>query len=126
MKRLTKDLDKIFLLPIHSFYKFEAYTEIKNKACYQIFTDMHIRSDGTVSLCCIDVESVFGLGNLKLDNLFSIYNSKQFKIDRHKHFTNKRSEMSICKTCDQPEASNKLCVDNLDSISPILEGDFFH
>ena len=22
---------------------------------------MHIRSDGTVSLCCIDVESVFGL-----------------------------------------------------------------
>jgi tetratricopeptide (TPR) repeat protein len=42
--------DTISALPIHSFGKFYMYNNDNTKACYQLFTDMHIRADGTVSL----------------------------------------------------------------------------
>ena len=123
--KLKKGLDNIMLLPIHSFYKFDLYSQIENKACYQIFTDMHIRADGKLSLCCIDVESEFSVGNINKENIFDLYNNDKIKTDRHKHLTMKRTEMSICKRCDQPESADKLYVDNLQNKSPRLVDNYF-
>lgn len=105
--------DTISALPIHSFGKFEMYNNDNTKACYQLFTDMHIRADGTVSLCCIDVDAEYKLGNISENSIVDIYNGNQIRFDRHRHMIGDRHDMKICANCDQPECGVKVVSDDL-------------
>jgi len=105
--------DTISALPIHSFGKFEMYNNDNTKACYQLFTDMHIRADGTVSLCCIDVDAEYNVGNISKNSIIDIYNCKQIRFDRHRHMTGDRHDIKICANCDQPECGEKTLSDDL-------------
>ena len=123
---LTIGVDHIFLAPIHSFNKFEMYSEINDQLpCYQIFNDMHIRADGEVSMCCIDVESEYGYGNIKEKSIEEIYNCKLIKEDRHKHLIGERKKIKICNNCDQPESIANFCMDKLDENIPVLKNRYF-
>jgi len=124
--QLTPGLDHIYLAPIHSFNKFSLYTKIDDQLpCYQIFNDMHIRADGKVSMCCIDVESEYGYGNINNKTIKEIYNSKLIKEDRHKHLTGQRKKIKICNNCDQPESIANFLADNLDENIPVLQDRYY-
>lgn len=101
---LKEGIDCISLIPVHSFGKFSLYSTDNHGPCYQMFTDMHIRADGVVSLCCIDVESEYRIGDIRHHSLTDIYNCDQIKEDRHRHLLGRRHEMKLCAECDQPEA----------------------
>ena len=75
--------DQISLMPIHSFGVFDKYNNENNDLCYQIFNNIHIRADGRVSLCCIDVDSKFDIGNINNSSIMSIFNNKKMREFRH-------------------------------------------
>ncbi len=78
------------------FNKFRLYTEIDpGLPCYQIFTDLHIQADGEVSMCCIDVETANGYGNIKDKSLKEIYNCQLIIEDKHKHLIGQRKKLQF-------------------------------
>lgn len=107
-KHLKQGQDAIFLGPIHSFGKFAVYSNDTLLApCDQMFSSMHIRADGNASLCCIDVDAEYKIGDTKTETLLDIFNGAQVRADRHKHLMGRRHEMKLCGECDQPEAGRK-------------------
>lgn len=124
---LNSDGDTISALPIHSFGKFGLYNSDNNGACYQVFTDMHIRADGRVSMCCIDVDAEYKVGDISQDSIIEIYNSSQIRFDRHRHMIGYRHDIEICANCDQPECSAKAVSDDLGSkrLRLDLQGKYF-
>ena len=86
---------------------------------------MHISANGRVSMCCIDVETENGYGNIENESIMDIYNCELIKEDRHKHLIGQRKKIKICNNCDQPESVSKNCIDNLDINVPILENRHF-
>src|SRR5262245_20878624 len=123
--RLKGPDDKIILEPIHSYGHFDLYNDDDVGPCFQPFNTMQIRADGLVSLCTIDVETEYQVGDAKTQSLADIFNGDQFRLARYKHLTGNRDSIDICKRCDAPESVTKTLLDSLTSEPPRLNGRYF-
>lgn len=124
-KPRLREGDTIALVPIHSFGKFSLYNTDNMDPCAQIFSSLHIRADGVVSLCCIDVDGEYKIGDVTKQSIIEIFNGERIRQDRHTHLMGQRRSMKLCADCDQPESGKKGVADNLRDASPTLEGKFF-
>ncbi len=70
------------------------------EVCSMIFYAMQITTSGSVSPCCVDYNESVTFGNVRTDNLYDIWNSKQFNKFRKIHLTKKRNSIELCKNCD--------------------------
>lgn len=68
-------------------------------SCSYPFTQMNIRPDGKVSLCCNDALGKFTLGDLKEQSLLEIWNGEKF-WDIRKRMLKGRHCISMCQQCD--------------------------
>jgi hypothetical protein len=126
-QHLKPGTDMIALQAIHSFGVFPDEMQIRdnNDACGQLFCTMHLRAGGEVSMCCIDVESEWAMGDATKTSLVDIFNSDRIRLDRHRHLMGLRNEMSLCAGCDQPECGKIGFGDNLLGDAPRMHGAFF-
>jgi radical SAM protein with 4Fe4S-binding SPASM domain len=72
---------------------------IKN-ACILPYTQLNIRPDGKVSLCCNDVYGQFTLGDLRKNNIKMVWNGNAYNKIRQKMKSGRNNIMLLCNKCD--------------------------
>ncbi|WP_242832962.1 radical SAM/SPASM domain-containing protein [Butyrivibrio sp. LC3010] len=70
-----------------------------NASCILPFTQMVVRPDGKVSLCCNDALGKMTMGDLNTDSLENIWNGEKFEQIRKK-ILDGRKNIERCKYCD--------------------------
>ena len=71
-------------------------TEIPDTPCSRWF-ELSVTSTGKVSLCCMDSEAKFSIGDAANDSLLDIYNAPHWRERREKLLS--RREVHPCSTC---------------------------
>ena len=66
--------------------------------CWSVFTEGHVRSDGTFSLCCFDADGRFTVGDLKQNSFMEIWHSEAFSRVRQAHLK-KNVAGTVCEDC---------------------------
>ena len=66
--------------------------------CWSAFTEGHVRSDGTFSLCCFDADGRFTVGDLKTSSFMEIWHSEAFAKVREAHLK-KEVSGTVCEDC---------------------------
>jgi radical SAM protein with 4Fe4S-binding SPASM domain len=76
------------------------------KPCYWLWSNPHIKNDGTVVPCCQDVNSTLALGNIKDQSLDAIWSGEKMQEIRALHLAGKAGEIPLCRNCNmvQPAA----------------------
>lgn len=73
--------------------------KIYKSRCILPYMETFIFSDGSVGLCCCDVEKTFNFGNVMDNTIFEIFNCDELKSIREK-MKNGRSGVPYCGYCD--------------------------
>lgn len=66
--------------------------------CWTAFTEGHVRSDGTVSLCCFDADGRFTVGDLKEQSFMDVWHSPEFQTVRAAHLRG-TVKGTVCEDC---------------------------
>jgi len=66
--------------------------------CWSAFTEGHVRSDGSVSLCCFDADGRFVVGDLTEDSWMDVWHSEAFRRVRAAHIKKDLSG-TVCEEC---------------------------
>ena len=74
--------------------------------CLGTKSHIAILSNGNVTACCLDSEGIISFGNIFIDNLDSILNSKLFK-EINSGFKNNVIVHDLCKSCTYRNRFNK-------------------
>jgi len=80
-------------------------------SCVLPFTQMVVRPDGKVSLCCNDALGRVSLGDLAQDSVVDVWNSERY-WNLRKSILNGRKDLSLCRSCDvftHPLISGSVC-----------------
>ncbi len=83
--------------------KFRNY--LKGWPCYWLWSDPHIKWDGTVVPCCQDVNAVYPLGNMMENSFGELWNSSKMIRLRQMHIDGKAGEILLCKNCNMYQPS---------------------
>lgn len=78
------------------------------KPCYWLWSNPHIKNDGTVVPCCQDVNSTLALGNIQNDSLDRIWNGEKMQELRAKHLAGQAGEIPLCRNCNMVQPSAPL------------------
>lgn len=68
--------------------------------CSMIFYAMQISTSGNVCPCCVDYNETVVFGNVKINDLFDIWNNAHFNGFRRNHLKKKRNSIKLCHDCD--------------------------
>jgi radical SAM protein with 4Fe4S-binding SPASM domain len=68
-------------------------------SCIYPFTQLVVRPDGKISLCCNDALGIYTLGDLNRQSLFEVWYSREYEQIR-KGILNGRYNLDLCKSCD--------------------------
>jgi len=79
--------------------KFSNYVSFSKAPCRLPFTELLINWDGTVNLCCQDIEGEIVLGDANKQSLTQIWTSKKYQIIRNKHRQIKIDKLPLCNDC---------------------------
>ena len=76
------------------------------KICPQMFYELAIHSDGSVSPCCADyLFHKENLGNIVTDSLVDIWNGRKLKEMRINALRNEKISYDACTNCDYPQCA---------------------
>ncbi|MFZ5517064.1 MAG: radical SAM/SPASM domain-containing protein [Candidatus Zhuqueibacterota bacterium] len=67
--------------------------------CYMLWKSMFILWNGDVSLCCLDFDGKYILGNVRKSSLEDIWRGEKFNTVRRRHATGELSELALCRQC---------------------------
>lgn len=74
-------------------------------ACYWLWNEPMILSNGSVVPCCQDAEGTLSLGNLKEASLHKLWTGETVMKYRRMHSTGKRGMIPLCRTCNMFQPS---------------------
>jgi radical SAM protein with 4Fe4S-binding SPASM domain len=80
------------------------------KACYWLWSNPHIKNDGTVVPCCQDVNAKYALGNVKEASLDRIWNGEKMRALRAAHREGRAHEIPLCQGCNMVQPAAPLVV----------------
>lgn len=80
------------------------------KPCYWLWSNPHIKNDGTVVPCCQDVNATLALGNVKDQPLDEIWNSPKMQELRALHTSGRGGEIPLCQNCNMVQPAAPLIV----------------
>lgn len=69
--------------------------------CPDLFTNMNINWDGSVSICCIDSFKDHIVGDANRDTILDIWNGDKIRRIRTCHMEKRFDEIPLCKTCNR-------------------------
>lgn len=108
LNKWKKLVDKVCISQIHDWsnkkklnldLSINNYVSFSRSPCRLPFTEMLINWDGTISLCCQDIEGEIILGNAKKDSIASIWKNKNFEYIRKKHLNIDTNNLKLCQNC---------------------------
>jgi radical SAM protein with 4Fe4S-binding SPASM domain len=73
--------------------------EVIEGSCVRPDNIMTILADGTVALCCYDLNGEVSFGNVKDKTIKEIWNSSELEDVRFAHIAGRRNELKLCSTC---------------------------
>jgi len=79
--------------------EFKNYVSFAHAPCRLPFTELLINWDGTVSLCCQDIEGEVIVGNVKKQSIKEIWQGKTLGEIRKKHLALDINSIILCKDC---------------------------
>lgn len=76
------------------------------RPCYWLWSNPHIKQDGTVVPCCQDVDGALAIGNVRDQPLKAIWNGPKMRALRQMHIDGRQAEIPLCRNCNmyQPGA----------------------
>jgi len=97
--------DIILINPIYSSNENEPHfsnlDDYVQHPCTYLWQRLLIYACGTVTTCCRDYNAKFNrVGNVKYDNVKSLWHSSQMKDFRVRHLEGRRCELHLCALCD--------------------------
>jgi len=75
------------------------YVQFSQSPCRLPFTEMLINWDGTVSLCCQDIEGEVILGDANKEKIKDIWKNKKYQTIRKAHLNLKTDNLKLCQNC---------------------------
>jgi radical SAM protein with 4Fe4S-binding SPASM domain len=75
------------------------------KPCILLWTSLSIHWDGTVTLCCMDIEGRTNMGDAGKTPLREIVDSEPFQAVRRLHVKGKYKKYPVCRNCDVPSVA---------------------
>lgn len=97
------DVDVSKTVDEHASLKHQYSEEISyNKICPQLFYQMLIHSDGSVSPCCVDYSNEVNIGDINDLSLKDIWNSQYLNQMRIDHLNGDIEKYEGCKNCQYP------------------------
>ena len=75
-----------------------------SSVCYFPFSQCFIQLDGTVRICCLDVNGKEIFGDLKTSSIKEIWNNSDFEMLRNNLLEGNKNDLpDICKECSYPQ-----------------------
>ncbi len=108
INKWKKTVDNVCISQIHDWSnkkqinlknKINNYVEFSRTPCRLPFTEILINWDGSVSLCCQDIDGEVLLGNVNKDSLVKIWQNKKYQNIRKSHQNLKTNNLKLCKNC---------------------------
>ena len=78
------------------------YEKVEGFACEQLFQRMFLKCNGNVTVCCVDDEDEYIVGNWKEERLIDIWNSPKYKAIRDAHKNGEYYKIPMCRKCFLP------------------------
>lgn len=67
--------------------------------CYMLWKSMFILWNGDVSICCMDFDGKYILGNVKKQSIEDIWTGEKFQSVRQNHLNGELSGLALCQNC---------------------------
>lgn len=80
----------------------ETYPEVDGFYCEQLFQRMFLKYNGNVTVCCVDDQDEYIVGNWQNESLKDIWNSDAYTNIRTKHLDGKYMDINMCSKCYLP------------------------
>lgn len=97
-------LDEVYVWLPHNWGDLKNYRTInhnKQVSCNRPFTGpLYVHIDGTVSMCCFDINKRLVIGDMKTQTIYEIFHSEPYLKIKKAHQT-KNFEGLLCYNCDQ-------------------------
>ena len=98
------DADFYIVNRLHNFSEVQdSYSDLHENynlmPCKYLFQRLAIFWDGSVTVCCMDYNGRFNLGNASETSIKDIWLGKKLQRMRERHLRGKRIKMDICKHC---------------------------
>lgn len=97
-------LDEVYVWEAHNFgglMNFRTIDRTRQISCGRPFNGpLYVHTDGTVSMCCLDINKKLSLGNLNTMTIPEIFKSKEYRRIRKAH-KEKNFEGLLCYNCCQ-------------------------
>lgn len=103
-----KDADGVCISKIHDWsakkegltnFNYKNYASFSQTPCRLPFTEMLVNWDGSVSLCCQDVEGEVIVGDVNENSLKNIWRGEKLRKIRKKHFLLDTGDLPLCGNC---------------------------
>jgi len=75
------------------------YVDFSQSPCRLPFTEMLINWNGTVSLCCQDIDGEVILGNVNKESVIKIWQNKKYQKIRKSHLNLDTKKLKLCQNC---------------------------
>ncbi len=108
IKKWKKIVDQVCISQIHDWsnkkklsvdLSINNYVEFSQTPCRLPFTEMLINWDGTVSLCCQDIEGEVILGDTNKDSIINIWQNRKYQKIRQRHLRLQTNNLKLCQNC---------------------------
>ncbi|MBN2592364.1 MAG: SPASM domain-containing protein [Sedimentisphaerales bacterium] len=98
------DADAVLVNRIHNFdNECDSYPDLHSSyrflPCVYLFQRLAVFWDGSVTVCCVDYNNEFALGNANVQSIREIWLGGKIQSMRDCHLNDGRADMHICKHC---------------------------
>lgn len=80
-------------------------SSVQTRPCLFLWTSLSIHWDGTIPLCCLEIEGKTNMGSAARQSLADIVNNDNFHRIRELHASGRYREHPICRGCDVPSVA---------------------
>ncbi len=81
------------------------YRRRTTKPCVLLWTSLTVHWDGTVPLCCMEIEGLQSMGDARRDALADIVDNDAYREVRRRHLAGLAPRHAICGRCDAPSVA---------------------
>lgn len=83
------------------------YERVEGFCCEQLYQRMFLKCNGNVTVCCVDGDDEYVVGNWKEQRLVDIWTSPKYQAIRDAHASGNYDKFSICRKCFMPDVYKK-------------------
>lgn len=83
------------------------YEKVEGFSCEQLFQRMFLKCNGNVTVCCVDGDDEYIVGNWKEQRLIDIWNAPKYKEIRDLHASGNYDKIAMCRKCFLPDVYAK-------------------